>query len=105
MTKAESHFIPKAKGLLLSTYNLLEKISIPELDTLIANSMSLIVDDYGCRLWTCDMCGKTNKDRQDMRRHMETHFPGFEHQCPYCDKQSKSRNALRNHISRNHKNC
>ena len=78
-------------------------MSIPELDKLVANSMSLNVDEYGCRLWMCDLCRKTNKDKQDMRRHMETHFPGFEHPCPYCDKQSKSRDALRKHISHYHK--
>ena len=74
-----------------------------DLDSLIAQSMSLNVDELGSRLWNCHVCGKTNKDKQDMKRHMEKHFPGFEHPCPHCDKQAKSRDALRKHISSYHK--
>jgi len=74
-----------------------------DLDNLIAQSMSLNVDELGSRLWTCHVCRKTNKDKQDMKRHMEKHFPGFEHPCPHCDKLSKSRDALRKHISSYHK--
>ena len=77
--------------------------SFPDLDTLIAQSMSLVVDECGNRLWKCDVCARTNKDKADIRRHMEKHFQGFEHHCPHCDKQAKSREALRKHISNYHK--
>ena len=65
--------------------------------------MSLSVDESGSRLWKCDVCGRTNKDKADIRRHMEKHFHGFEHRCPHCNKQAKSREALRKHISNYHK--
>jgi len=74
-----------------------------ELDDLIAKSMSLITDESGSRVWNCNFCNRTNRDKYNTRIHVETHFPGFQHQCPHCDKQAPSREALRKHISRNHK--
>jgi len=75
-----------------------------DLDVLIAQSMSLIMDESGSRVWSCNICNQTNKDKYNIRIHVETHFPGLEYQCPHCDKQASSREALRKHISRNHKN-
>jgi len=74
-----------------------------DLDMLIAQSMSLIFDESGTRVWNCDICNRSNRDKANTRIHVETHFPGFEHQCPHCEKQAPSREALRKHISRNHK--
>jgi len=74
-----------------------------DLDMLIAQSMSLIIDESGTRVWNCDICNRSNRDKANTRIHVETHFPGFEHQCPHCEKQAPSREALRKHISRNHK--
>ena len=64
------------------------------------------MDEKGTRLWKCAVCGRTNKDKDkaDIRRHMEKLFHGFEHLCPHCDKQcNKSRKALKEHISNYHK--
>jgi len=74
-----------------------------DLDMLIAQSMSLIIDDTGSRVWNCDICNRSNRDKANTRIHVETHFPGFDHRCPHCDKPAPSREALRKHISRNHK--
>jgi len=73
-----------------------------ELDDLIAQSMSLIVDETGSRVWTCHLCNRTNKEKQDIKRHMEIHLQ-VQHDCPHCDKQVKTREALRKHIYRYHK--
>jgi len=72
------------------------------LDDLIANSMSLIEDEFGSRTWNCDLCNRNNKSKQDIRRHMEVHLQ-VQHQCPQCDKQVQTREALRKHIYRYHK--
>jgi len=69
-----------------------------DLDMLIAQSMSLIIDESGTRVWNCDICNRSNRDKANTRIHVETHFPGFEHQCPHCEKQAPSREALRKHI-------
>jgi len=71
-------------------------------DDMGSQYMSLVVDESGQRLWNCDLCNKTNKDKSNIRRHMETHLK-VKHPCPQCDKQAPSREALRIHISRNHK--
>ena len=61
--------------------------------------MRTIVDDFGSRVWKCEVCRKTNKDKTNIRIHVETHLEGFEHHCPLCGKQSKSRKAMRKHMS------
>ena len=65
--------------------------------------MRTVVDDLGSRVWTCDFCNRTNKDKTYIKKHVETHFDGFEHHCPLCGKQSKSRNAMRMHMANYHK--
>jgi len=73
-----------------------------ELDAMIAQSMSQVVDENGSRLWNCNLCNRTNKDKTDIRRHMEKHFK-VKHSCPHCEKQASSREALRVHIYRHHR--
>ena len=73
-----------------------------DLDAMIAQSMSQVVDEAGTRLWNCNLCNRTNKDKTDIRRHMEKHFK-VKHNCPHCDKQASSREALRVHIYRHHR--
>jgi len=74
------------------------------LDDLIAQSMRTVVDDFGSRVWQCDVCNRTNKDKTNTKKHVETHFQGFEHHCTLCGKQSKSREAMRKHMANYHKN-
>ena len=82
-----------------TNYNL---ICFAELEDLVSQSMSQVVDETGQRLWNCDLCNKTNKEKYKVRRHMETHLK-LHHPCPHCDKQPPNREALRLHISRYHK--
>ena len=59
------------------------------LDTLIDQSMDFIIDDHGIRYWKCKVCGKTNKDKTNIRRHMEKHVEGFQHNCENCCLKTK----------------
>ena len=53
-------------------------------------------------MWKCKSCVKTNKNKQDARRHTETHIEGFFHSCNDCAKQFRTSNALHTHMSRVH---
>merc|ERR550519_527038 len=72
-----------------------------ELDALIANSMSASTEARG-RIWSCNVCGVTNRDKTKMKRHVETHMEGFVHSCPYCNQQMKTRRTLKVHLERVH---
>jgi hypothetical protein len=58
--------------------------------------------DGAGKAWACNVCGKTNKDKTKMKRHVETHVEGFIHPCPFCRKQNKSRESLRQHVANYH---
>lgn len=79
------------------------RLTFSDLDALIEQSMCFYVDDYGTKLWKCNICNKTNKDKTSIRRHMEQHFEGFQHNCLNCDFVGKTREALRRHKYRQHK--
>jgi len=82
--------------------DVVEEDELKDLDAMIAQSMSQVVDEAGTRLWACNLCNRINKDKTDIRRHMEKHFK-VKHNCPHCDKQASSREALRVHIYRHHR--
>jgi len=73
-----------------------------ELDAMIIESMSLVTGDFG-KLWQCNICQMSNKDKTRIRRHMEKHFPGFHQICSICNRVFKSREALRVHTSVKHR--
>ena len=52
--------------------------------------------------WKCMKCGKTGKDKTQVKRHVETHIKGFSHPCGFCGKILRSRNSLNVHITVNH---
>jgi len=54
------------------------------------------------KLWECAICGRSNSDKNQIRRHAEVHFKGFIHTCPYCGVEKKTSTALRVHIHRFH---
>ena len=37
-------------------------------------------------LWRCKVCGKTNKQKIDTKRHAEAHIEGVSHACHICRK-------------------
>jgi len=53
-------------------------------------------------IWTCIQCGKTDKMRFHLRRHVETHLQGFTHTCTSCDKTFTTRATLKAHVLRSH---
>jgi len=54
------------------------------------------------KLWECAVCGRSNSDKNQIRRHAEVHFEGFIHTCPYCSMEKKTSTALRVHIHKFH---
>ena len=54
------------------------------------------------KVWECAVCGRSNSDKNQVRRHAEVHFKGFIHTCPYCAVEKKTSTALRVHIHRFH---
>ena len=38
-------------------------------------------------LWSCKVCGKTNWQKVDLRRHAEVHIEGASHPCATCGKE------------------
>jgi len=55
-------------------------------------------------LWSCNTCGKSDKDKRNLRNHIEAkHIEGVSHPCSQCGKQFRSRNSLANHLSLYHK--
>ena len=61
--------------------------------------------ENGKHLHRCTLCGKTGKDRSNMRRHVESvHFPSsFQFECNYCEKVFNAKNNLYVHISTQHR--
>ena len=52
-------------------------------------------------IWTCNTCGKANKQKCDARRHAEIHIDGVNKTCNICGKISRSSNVLSVHIHQN----
>ena len=54
--------------------------------------------------WSCKICGKSTKKRQQMEYHVEgKHLEGLSLPCNLCGKLFRSRNSLQSHASQNHK--
>ena len=62
----------------------------------------IVKDDFQPNWHKCTMCGKSGKDRGNLRKHVENiHFPGtFNYQCKYCFENFSTRNSLNIHISK-----
>ena len=62
----------------------------------------IVRDDFQPNWHKCTMCGKTSKDRGNLRKHVENiHFPGtFNYRCKYCFENFSTRNSLNIHISK-----
>jgi len=68
-----------------------------ELDDLITRSIIRYEDPVRGPVWQCGVCKKENKDKAQIKRHVETHISGFRHSCYICMKEFKSRESLRIH--------
>jgi len=55
-------------------------------------------------LCKCDTCGKENKDKYAIKKHIEgKHLEGFNHECSLCGKSFRLRNSLSSHFYQKHK--
>jgi len=73
-----------------------------DLESLVLESLTNLSGGGRGTLWQCNHCGKEDKDKSMLKRHVESHFH-FKHSCPYCGKEYKSRPSLQCHISTKHK--
>merc|ERR1712129_362391 len=48
-------------------------------------------------VWSCSVCGKTNKKINKLKRHVEIHLEGVTHSCPDCGREFRTTNALQRH--------
>lgn len=70
-----------------------------ELDEQIYSMMEKL--DLG---WKCQICGKTNKDKQKIKLHIEgMHLEAGSHPCKQCEAVVKTREAMRHHIYKRHR--
>ena len=53
-------------------------------------------------IWSCTVCGKSDKLSHNIKKHAEIHIEGVGHPCGHCGKMLKSRNSLQVHISKTH---
>jgi len=62
----------------------------------------IVKDDFQSNWHKCTLCGKSGKDRGNLRKHVENiHFPGtFNYSCKYCSENFSTRNSLNIHISK-----
>jgi len=75
-----------------------------ELDRIIKGKMSYFYPEMSSKaMWKCDICGKTDRLRANMKNHVETHVEGVEQNCPHCNKKAKTRESLRVHIYNVHR--
>ena len=72
-----------------------------ELKTKLTSMMENIHDGEGNK-WRCTVCGKTSKDKNNVRRHVESHLEGVTHPCNRCGKISRSSQGLAIHMKRCH---
>ena len=69
-----------------------------ELDKCI-DALTEQVDDGS---WICKKCGKKDKSKFHLRRHVETHVEGFKHPCNFCEREFTQRALVKAHVLRNH---
>jgi len=73
-----------------------------DIDELVQSSMAQVIGEGGGTTWQCNHCGKQDKMKINLSRHVESHF-SFSHTCPYCAKVYKSRPSLKFHMATKHK--
>jgi len=93
----------EGEGLDNSGYSQVDQDGNKELDSLVLESLFQVQNSEGRgSVWQCVHCGKQEKDKNNMRRHVESHY-NFSHACKYCGKVYKSRPSLKYHMSVKHK--
>jgi len=93
---------------ILATTNQISQIGLPLVDGSWANGseLDLKIQEMTSEVngvFTCTVCGKTTKQKINLKKHIETHIEGLSFPCQQCGKTFRSRNACQIHVSRNHK--
>ena len=80
----------------------LEDMATQYLSRLQYQYVVIVWDDFQPNWHKCTMCGKSGKDRGNLRKHVENiHFPGtFNYHCKYSFENFSTRNSLNIHISK-----
>ena len=58
--------------------------------------------EHGGDGWKCKRCGKQDKNRSWIRRHIESHIEGFTFPCHLCEKTFSRRYQLKTHVGAAH---
>merc|ERR1712126_277304 len=56
-----------------------------------------LIDHVAANSYICRKCGKHQKRKDVMRKHIETHMEGLSYPCNLCGKTFRSKNALITH--------
>ena len=83
-----------------------------EFKTITKNNQQMKDDDIDLQIeqiidktegkWKCKVCGKTARDKTNVRQHAETHIEGMSHTCHICGNTFGTRTSLRIHYRRLH---
>ena len=91
----------KIEGDLLSTMNLRLRTD-PQKQTIVIDPSTLAVIDSLYQMlentYACKHCKYTNRNRAQLRDHVQKHIEGLEIPCQVCNKVYRSAGALRHHI-------
>ena len=92
----------------LATTNQIEKNGLTMMDGSWANGseLDLKIQEMTSEVngvFTCTVCGKTARQKINLKKHIETHIEGLSFPCQQCDKSFRSRNSLQFHVSTKHK--
>ena len=75
--------------------------TIEELTSIIDSMIDNTVGEQ--RAWKCKVCGREDKIRRGMRRHVETHIEGVSYPCKLCDAVRTSSHAFNAHMAKTHR--
>ena len=57
---------------------------------------------YQNGVWLCNVCGKTDRNKYNIKYHTEIHTDTSAHYCSYCGKSYRTKNSLRVHKYKAH---
>ena len=60
------------------------------------------VNEMGLTVFECKICKKTQKRRDHMKNHIQTHLK-LDVRCPYCGVMCKNPPSLSTHITQRHR--
>ena len=87
----------------------IDKIGLPqsEMSWTFGSELDLKIQEMTSEvngILTCTVCGKTAKQKINLKKHIETHIKGLSFPCQQCGKTFRSRNSLQFHVSSKHRN-